>query len=51
MVNEHTVKDNLIIKPLDLSMQIMASIDVGEIMMGPYVAWSEAFYLTMALLC
>lgn len=37
MVNEHMVKDNLVIKPLDLSMEIMVYIDVGEIMMGPYV--------------
>ena len=34
------VKDNLVIKPLDPSMEIMASIDVGEIMTGPYVLWS-----------
>ncbi len=51
MVNEHMVKDNLIIKPLDLSVQIMASIDVGEIMTGLCVVGSEAFYLTMAQLC
>lgn len=28
------VKDNLTIKPLDLSMKIMAPIDVGKIMVG-----------------
>lgn len=37
-VNEHTVKDNGIIKLLDLSMWWIASIDVDEIMMGSYVA-------------
>lgn len=39
VVNEHMVKDNLVIKPLDLRMAIMAAIDVGEIMMWPYVVW------------
>lgn len=45
VVNEHMVNDNLVIKPLDLTMLIMSSIDVGEIMNGPVLSVVLGFSL------
>ena len=31
MLNEHMIRDNMVVKPLDLSMLITTAIDVGDI--------------------